>query len=118
MQANITNEKIDSMTDEQKAPIIKSYVSAATYYKESTNRGFLVVTFKNGVEIVYLLLAKKSVQLPSGFKFNKETKKVEVQTKSRPTMQGMTFQTSIASYDSMELENNFPDIMTQNVIDE
>ena len=118
MQANITNEKIDSMTDEQKAPIIKRYVSAATYYKEATNRGFLVVTFKNGVEIVYLLLAKKSVQLPSGFKFNKETKKVEVQTKSRPTMQGMTFQTSIASYDSMELENNFPDIMTQNVIDE
>lgn len=78
MQTTINYETLKNMTDEQKAPIIKRYVSAATYYHESRKCGFLVVTFANGLEIVNVITPNHTVQLSNKeFDFIKETRRAK-----------------------------------------
>lgn len=109
MQSKINDNVIDSMTDEEKAPIIKRYISEVTYYKESINKGFILVTFKNGMEIIYVSLPKKLLQLPSGFEFDKETRKAKLLVmKNAPTLKpfSMDLQTESIEYDAASFEED------------
>ena len=59
-------------------------MSAATYYKMGMNKGFLIVSFKNGQEIIIIIKPNKAFHLSGAFTFNKETKRVIVQTMTKP----------------------------------
>ncbi len=120
IQKKATNEELENMTDDGKAPIIKRYVQEVTYYSEEKNRGFLVIDFKNGLQMIYMILSRKQtiiVQLPSAFAFDREQRKVIVTSMDRPTdTNKFSFGTHINLYNTYEIENNYPDLMVQNDI--
>ena len=78
------------------------------------HRGFLVIDFKNGVRIIYMILTsgtKKIIQLPSGWKF--EDRKVIVEFMKLDGFQMIKYN---KYYGTFELENEFPDIVRENNI--
>ena len=81
MSRNITEIEFDGYTDLQKAEEFRRRLEKVTYYSENKRRGFIVVTFKNGVEFIalYRIISKpKLYQLPSSFSFNPITRKVVI----------------------------------------
>lgn len=119
------DEEISLSSDEEKAAIYKRILNKVTYYSEVMHRGFLVIDFKNGSQIIYMILTKKKphvIQLPSSFKFNPLTRKVIVEFMSSApskTAQG-SFSFSFSSYeneyDTVGIEKAFPEIMLNNAI--
>lgn len=75
-------------TEEEKAVIYKRVLNRVVYYSVDNLKGFIVISFKNGMEVV--VVVRKSYNgflsyLPTSFKFNIENRSVEVnQTESTP----------------------------------
>lgn len=111
---------VENPTDEEKARLYQQLLNKVVYYSEVMHRGFLVIDFKNGLRLIYLLLIsqKKSfIQLPNTFKFNEKTRKVVVESYKAFTP-NKEFPFSLGSkqreYNTVELEKYFPDICQEN----
>ena len=84
-------KELQEMTLEGKAEIFKNMLEKAVWVSEKTRRGFLVVTYKNGIEVIWLYKNVKgtrvAINLPSSFRYNPETYKVAVTlTKTNPNI--------------------------------
>lgn len=74
--------ELDEFDDIAKADIYKRVLNKVVYYSESLKSGFIVVTFKNGIEAIIITSGMKKrlvAQLPSSFKFDAEKRKVIVE---------------------------------------
>lgn len=74
--------ELDNFDDTAKADVYKRVLNKVVYYSESLKSGFIVITFKNGIEAIIITsgMKKKVVaQLPPSFKFNSEKRKVVVE---------------------------------------
>ncbi len=75
------NSELLNLTDEEKADIYKKALSKVVYYSEDFFRGFIVISYKNGLENVVAVNKIKSGYisfLPSSFSFNINSRKVVV----------------------------------------
>lgn len=80
-------QELDNLDDIAKADIYKRVLSRVVYYSENQFSGFIVISFKNGIETIVITTgAKKRIvaQLPSTFKFDKEKKKTVVEIIEKP----------------------------------
>ncbi|MBR1834880.1 MAG: recombinase family protein [Bacteroidales bacterium] len=111
---------IENPTDEEKARLYQQLLSKVVYYSEVMHRGFLVIDFKNGLRLIYLILVsqKKSyIQMPNTFKFNEKTRKVVVESYKSVTTgteYPFSFDSQVNEYNTVEVEKNFPDICNEN----
>ena len=91
-------QELDNLDDIAKADIYKRVLSRVVYYSENQFSGFIVISFKNGIETIVITTgAKKRIvaQLPSTFKFDKEKKKIVVEIIEKPhSVTDFTFQPS------------------------
>ena len=75
-------KELRNMTLEGKAEIYKNMIEKAVWVSERTRRGFLVLTYKNGSEVIWLYKNVKgtrvAINLPSTFTYNPETYRVSV----------------------------------------
>ena len=83
--AETTKEmKLDSLDEETKSAILHNIVDKATWYSDKLRSGFLVIDYKNGLQIVSMISTSKKhnfiYQLPSGFIWDNERKQVKVFT--------------------------------------
>lgn len=113
LREEITNSDAikDNVSIEEKATIFHRLLSKVVYYSEVMHRGFLVVTFKNGLEIIYLLMTSrktKAVQIPPGMSFDTVSRKIIVEVKLSDGLE-----TEKVAYDSFTFANTFPDIMEE-----
>lgn len=77
--------ELDNFNETAKADIYKRVLSRVVYYSENTKSGFIVISFKNGIDIVVIVTGVKNrlvAQLPSSFKFDKEKRKVVVEVRA------------------------------------
>ena len=69
--------QIESLSDEGKHEIFVKYIQTVTYYSINMNKGFVVISFKNGAESIVMTSTrpvKEAFQLPDTFKFNAENR--------------------------------------------
>lgn len=74
-------EELHNMDDAAKAEIYKRVLERVVYYSENQMSGFIVATFRNGLEAIILTLKSQkrfTAQLPFTFKFDKDKRKVLV----------------------------------------
>lgn len=74
--------ELDDFDDAAKADVYKRVLNKVVYYSENTKSGFIVITFKNGIETIIITSGMKKrlvAQLPPSFKFDVEKKKVVVE---------------------------------------
>ena len=105
-------QELDNLDDIAKADIYKRVLSRVVYYSENQFSGFIVISFKNGIETIVITTgAKKRIvaQLPSTFKFDKEKKKIVVKIIEKPhSVTNFTFQPSqYKEYSIKELKDAF-----------
>lgn len=105
-------QELDNLDDIAKADIYKRVLSRVVYYSENQFSGFIVISFKNGIETIVITTgAKKRIvaQLPSTFKFDKEKKKIVVEIIEKPhSVTNFTFQPSqYKEYSIKELKDAF-----------
>ena len=105
-------QELDNLDDIAKADIYKRVLSRVVYYSENRFSGFIVISFKNGIETIVITTgAKKRIvaQLPSTFKFDKEKKKIVVEIIEKPhSVTNFTFQPSqYKEYSIKELKDAF-----------
>ena len=105
-------QELDNLDDIAKADIYKRVLSRVVYYSENRFSGFIVISFKNGIETIVITTgAKKRIvaQLPSTFKFDKEKKKIVVEIIEKPhNVPNFDFQPSqYKEYSIKELKDAF-----------
>lgn len=105
-------QELDNLDDIAKADIYKRVLSRVVYYSENQFSGFIVISFKNGIETIVITTgAKKRIvaQLPSTFKFDKEKKKIVVEIIEKPhNVTNSNFQPSqYKEYSIKELKDAF-----------
>ena len=105
-------QELDNLDDIAKADIYKRVLNRVVYYSENQFSGFIVISFKNGIETIVITTgAKKRIvaQLPSTFKFDKEKKKIVVEIIEKPhSVTDFTFQPSqYKEYSRKELKDAF-----------
>ena len=105
-------QELDNLDDIAKADIYKRVLSRVVYYSENQFSGFIVISFKNGIETIVITTgAKKRIvaQLPSTFKFDKEKKKIVVEFIEKPrSITDFNFQPSqYKEYSIKELKDAF-----------
>ena len=105
-------QELDNLDDIAKADIYKRVLSRVVYYSENRFSGFIVISFKNGIETIVITTgAKKRIvaQLPSTFKFDKEKKKIVVEIIEKPhNVTNFDFQPSqYKEYSIKELKDAF-----------
>lgn len=105
-------QELDNLDDIAKADIYKRVLSRVVYYSENQFSGFIVISFKNGIETIVITTgAKKRIvaQLPSTFKFDKEKKKIVVEIIEKPhNVTNYDFQPSqYKEYSIKELKDAF-----------
>ena len=105
-------QELDNLNDQSKADIYKRVLGRVVYYSENQMSGFIVVTFKNGLEAVILTVKLKkrfTAQLPFTFKFDAEKKKVFVPTEIRKPNKGKFefVENEYMEYGVKELRENF-----------
>ena len=97
----------DNLTDKDKAEIYKRYISQVTFYKATKMRtGFLVVSFKNGAEKVYLISSGKNyrsiIEAPDGFVFDKNSGTMSYQVRKKSDNPfSIEYETRIAGFDEL-----------------
>lgn len=105
--------ELDNFNDTAKADIYRRVLSRVVYYSENTKSGFIVISFKNGIEIVVIVTGVKNrlvAQLPSSFTFDKEKKKVIVEVIEKSSKKTyFDFQSpQLKEYGIKELKETFP----------
>lgn len=97
----------DSLTDKDKAEIYKRYIHQVSFYKgEKMRTGFLVVTFKNGAEKVFLISSGKNyrriIDTPNGFSFDKDSYTMSYMTsKKSDNPFSLEMETRAASFEEL-----------------
>ena len=79
LSVSLLPSQIESLSDEGKHEIFVKYIQTVTYYSENQNKGFVVVSFKNGAESIVMTSTrpvKVAYQLPDTFKFNAENRTI------------------------------------------
>lgn len=108
-------KELDNISIEEKSKLFQRYIEKIVYYSEVMHRGFLVVTFKNGTEIPFLVLARKNVVCSPliTFGFNVDERKVTLEV--YPERKGLDFNLvpEIRMYNTYEVENLFTDIVKE-----
>lgn len=107
------------LTEDEKEEIYNTYIDKIVYYgKKVKFRGFLVIYFKNGLEIKYLLMSAKHkvIQLPHAWQFNKDTEKMVVTFMPRRKFGDFRLDTYTEEFNEIDIENIFPDIIEENNI--
>ena len=122
IQKSQAYKQLRDMTDKEKAEIYKNVLDRVVYYSETMFTGFIVIDYKNGLQNI--VVSKRhynnlTAQLPTTFKFNKETRKVVVPLHKHDTKQSYNLdfikekEYSLAelssSYDLQEWEINIDD---------
>lgn len=105
-------QELDTLNDHSKADIYKRVLSKVVYYSENQMSGFIVVSFKNGLEAVILTVKLKkrfTAQLPFTFKFDAEKRKVLVPMWGKNQHKGKFEISDIAykEYGGKELRESF-----------
>ena len=105
-------QELDNLDDIAKADIYKRVLCRVVYYSENRFSGFIVISFKNGIDTIVITTgAKKRIvaQLPSTFKFDKEKKKIVVEIIEKPhNVTNFDFQPSqYKEYSIKELKDAF-----------
>lgn len=105
--------ELDDFDDTAKADVYKRVLSRVVYYSENTKSGFIVISFKNGIETVVITIGAKNrlvAQLPSSFKFDKEKRKVVVEVmEDSPDTSYFDFQSpQRVEYSIKELITQYP----------
>lgn len=106
-KANITkinsityNSQLTNLTDQEKASVYQKVLSKVVYYSIDYFRGFIVISYKNGLENI-IAINKTTTgyisPLPSSFSFNAETRKIRVTIGKK--------QTSIKEFSLSDIEN-------------
>lgn len=106
-KANITkinsityNSQLTNLTDQEKASVYQKVLSKVVYYSIDYFRGFIVISYKNGLENI-IAINKTTTgyisPLPSSFSFNAETRKIRVTIAKK--------QTSIKEFSLSDIEN-------------
>lgn len=96
-----------NLSDEDKAEIYRRYLSRVSFYKGNKMRtGFLVVSFKNGAEKVYLISSGKNyrriIEIPSTFQFNKDNGTVSyVASKKSDNLFSLETETRVVDFDGI-----------------
>ena len=106
-KANITkinsityNSQLVNLTDQEKANVYQKVLSKVVYYSSDYFRGFIVISYKNGLENIIAVNKTTSgyiSPLPSSFSFNVDTRKVRVTITKK--------QTSIKEFSLSDIEN-------------
>lgn len=112
-----TNDIINNPTDEEMAAVFKKMLRKVTLSKDITKRYFLIIEFKNNVEIVYILISRQKpsiIMLPTSFKYNRELNKVGLEVADNTN--GFIAQTHTEYYSITDIERLFPDIIKENDI--
>jgi len=105
-------KELQEMTLEGKGEIFKNMLEKVVWVSEKTRRGFLIVTYKNGVEVIWLYKnvrgTRVAINLPSTFRYNPETYKVEVTlTKRNPNIKFDFGEEVIEEYTPDEMLKSF-----------
>ncbi|MFY9150920.1 MAG: recombinase family protein [Prolixibacteraceae bacterium] len=75
----LLNSQVSNTTPEEKNKIYLKYIERVTYYSVNMNKGFVVINYKNGVEVVVVTSSRPNYvayQLPQSFSFNPKTRKI------------------------------------------
>jgi site-specific DNA recombinase len=76
----IAQKEMDSYNEHDKAAIYKRLLSKVVYYSETITTGFIVISFKNGLECVVAKTSRNKSDIyalpPSAFSFNKDKRMV------------------------------------------
>lgn len=104
--------QLAELTDKEKAGIYKKVLDKVVYYSESNLTGFIVITFKNGIEVIVAVRKSRNgylSALPSSFNFNRNNKKIVVQvSKKQPNMKSFNLSDIEAvEYNFKELEQAY-----------
>ena len=80
LSSDIAFDALDKLSIEDKADLFRKYLEKVVYYSERLRRGFFVISFKNGIEIIVCIHTNNkmpiAIELPSTFKFDIENRKV------------------------------------------
>lgn len=80
LSSEITLNALDKLSIEDKADLFRKYLEKVVYYSERLRRGFFVIAFKNGIEIIVCIHTNNkmpiAIELPSTFKFDIENRKI------------------------------------------
>jgi hypothetical protein len=105
-------KELKNMTLEGKAEIYKNMLEKVVWVSEKKRRCFLIVTYKNGAEVVWLYKNVKgtrvAINLPSSFIYNPETFKVAVTlTKRNPDIKFDFGEQVVVEYTPDEMLESF-----------
>lgn len=110
-QKSQTIKELDSITLEAKQKIYNQLLERIVYVSTEDKIGFMVVTYKNGIEVIYVLdcrivVRKRFYALPLGFSFNPETKKISVPYLG-DNVNKFNLQENVKEYSASEVLDNF-----------
>jgi site-specific DNA recombinase len=72
-------ETLDNLTELERNNIYKKYIQKIVYYSVTKYKGFIVITYKNGLEVVLRYLSRKKIEvyeMPQSCTFNPETRQL------------------------------------------
>ncbi|MBV4088410.1 recombinase family protein [Bacteroides thetaiotaomicron] len=106
------DSELVNLTEQEKADIYKKVLSRVVYYSEDYFRGFIVISYKNGLENIVAI--NKTVfgyisPLPSSFGFNVDKRTITVQvSKKQPSLKSFSSgDIETREYNFKEMESNF-----------
>ena len=103
---NIQGQReLDGFDEHQKAEVYKRLLNKVTYYSETPRSGFIVITYKNGLETLYAYTNYNGAilySLPSTFTYDVEKHKVIV-----PVINSESFETILAAYTFKEMKDAY-----------
>ena len=106
------DSELVNLTEQEKADIYKKVLSRVVYYSEDYFRGFIVISYKNGLENIVAI--NKTVfgyisPLPSSFGFIVDKRTITVQvSKKQPSLKSFSSgDIETREYNFKEMESNF-----------
>lgn len=106
-------QELDILDNTAKADVYKRVLCRVVYYSENQFSGFIIISFKNGIETIVITTGAKNrlvAQLPPSFIFDKDKRKVMVEVIGKsPKITNYDFQSSkLKEYNVKELKETFP----------
>lgn len=106
------DSELVNLTEQEQADIYKKVLSRVVYYSEDYFRGFIVISYKNGLENIIAVNKTRFGYislLPSSFKFNTDRRRVAIQiSKEQPHMKSFSLDNiDFTEYSFKELETVF-----------
>lgn len=116
LEATTKELKLDSLEIETKSAILHNIIEKATWYSRKLRSGFLVIDYKNGLQIISMVSTSKKHnliwQLPSGFMWDEErecVKQIFYKKNDEATPFKMDTYYKYYTYDDLRYTDEFPD---------